>query len=108
MTHGGTAAGRRWTRRAGRLASVLGVVAAVVGASLLVAWANRWYVAEMFARSAGAPDGADWWYVYDRLHQAHATLVAAIVALVVAGLLGAVGRRARSPRPGPAVEAPGS
>ncbi|MGW6225675.1 hypothetical protein ACWFQT_01050 [Cellulosimicrobium cellulans] len=83
---------------------MLGVVAAVVGASLLVAWANRWYVAEMFARSAGAPDGADWWYVYDRLHQAHATLV----ALVVAGLLGAVGRRARSPRPGPAVEAPGS
>ncbi|KLN35797.1 hypothetical protein FB00_05775 [Cellulosimicrobium funkei] len=105
MTHGGTAAGRRWTRRAGRLASVLGVAAAVVGASLLVAWANRWYVAEMFARSAGEPEGADWWYVYDRLHQAHATLVAAVVALAVAGLLGAVGRRARSPRPGPALEA---
>ena len=105
MTHGGTPAGRRWTERAGRLARALGVVAAVVGTGLLVAWANRWYGAEMFARSAGEPDGADWWYVYDRLHQAHATLVAAVVALVVAGLLGAVGRWARSPRPGPALEA---
>ena len=108
MTHGGTAAGRRRTERAGRLARALGVVAAVVGMGLLVAWANRWYVAEMFARSAGGLDGADWWYVYDRLHQAHATLVAAIVALVVAGLLWTVGRRARGPQPGPAVEAPGS
>ncbi|MFB7888426.1 hypothetical protein ACFCZ3_10325 [Cellulosimicrobium cellulans] len=105
MTNGGTAAGRRRTERAGRLARALGVVAAVAGTGLLVAWGNRWYVAEMFARSAGAPDGADWWYVYDRLHQAHATLVAAVVALVVAGLLGAVGRRARSSRPGPALEA---
>lgn len=105
MTHGGTAAGRRRTERAGRVARALGVVAAVIGMGLLVAWANRWYVAEMFARSAGGPEGADWWYVYDRLHHAHATLVAAVVALVVAGLLGAVGRWARSSRPGPALEA---
>ncbi|MFD4990903.1 hypothetical protein ACFWH7_15200 [Cellulosimicrobium cellulans] len=104
MTHGGTAAGRRWTERAGRLATALGVVGAVVGAALLVAWANRWYVAEMFARSAGGPDGADWWYVYDRLHQAHAALVAAVVALAVAAFLWTVGRRAR--RSGLAVEPP--
>src|SRR6478609_6942670 len=77
----------RWSRAAA-------LVLAVVGVAELVAWANRWYVAEMFARSAAS--AADWAWAADRLRVAHATLLTAVVVLAVAAVLrGVAGRAAR-------------
>jgi len=68
------------------------LVLAVVGVAELVAWANRWYVAEMFARSATS--AADWAWAADRLRVAHTTLLTAVVVLGLATVLGVAAARA--------------
>lgn len=83
---------------ASRLLTGFAVLVAIAAAVRLIAWGNRWYVAEMFARSAGAPDGADWQFVYERIHVAHQTLVSAVVLVAIAVILLFAGRALRFTR----------
>ena len=79
---------QRWSRDGALMLGLLGI-------AQLIAWGNRWYVTEMFARSARADDGVSWEFVYGRLHAAHDALVLGLVLLLLAGALTGVAVRSR-------------
>lgn len=67
--------------------------AGIAALAQLIAWANRWYVAGMFMRSATADADAAW--AYRILDMAMQALVGGIVAALVATALALVARRMR-------------
>jgi hypothetical protein len=73
--------------------TVAAVVLGLVALARLVAWGNRWYVAEMVAGSAS--DGESWASAYDKLLGAHAALLSGVLLLQVAVVLAIVALRAR-------------
>ncbi|QDW62328.1 hypothetical protein [Oerskovia sp. KBS0722] len=80
----GTAA--KWCRI---VAAVLGML----GVANLIAWANRWYVTTLFARSLDSEDADFARVVYERMEQVHETLLAAALLLLAAGAAATLGSR---------------
>ena len=75
---------------------IAAIVLALAGIGRLIAWGNRWYVVEQFARTAS--DDASWSWVYGLLHDAHEALVSGLVLLLVAGAFALLSHRVRRPR----------
>ena len=76
---------------------IAAVVLALDGTGRLIAWANRWYIVEKFARTAD--DDASWEWVYGLLHDAHEALVTGLALLLAAGALALLAHLVRrSPR----------
>ncbi|MEP7764310.1 hypothetical protein [Sanguibacter sp. 25GB23B1] len=85
---------RRTTRDAVVLwTTIAAVVLGLAGLARLVAWGNRWYVAEMFAGSAS--DSESWAFAYEKLLGAHAALLSGVLLLQVAVLLAICAIRVR-------------
>lgn len=91
MTHGARVDGTTTDRRpvlesTARWCGRLAVVAALFAAGLLVQWANRYYIASVF--SPGPAETLDEGrYAYDLLASAHDTLLGAVVAMLLVGVL---------------------
>lgn len=73
--------------------TIAAVVLGLAALARLVAWGNRWYVAEIFAGSAS--DGESWALAYDTLLGAHAALLSGVLLLQVAVVLAIVALRRR-------------
>lgn len=80
---------------------IAAVVLALAGIGRLIAWGNRWYVVEQFARTAD--DEASWAWVYGLLHGAHEALVTGLVLLLLAGASALLSHLAGRPRRSSAV-----
>jgi len=63
-----------------------------VGVSQLIAWANRWYVVDQFARMTGTDEVVPR-DVYERMATVHTTLLAAVVLLLLAFVVARAGAR---------------
>jgi hypothetical protein len=76
-----------------RVCRAVAVVLGLLSVGHLIAWANRWYVTEQFARSLGTEDLDFAVWVYERMAIVHETLLTAVVLAVVGVALAVLGAR---------------
>lgn len=78
--------------RLARWCRVVAVVLALLSVGNLIAWANRWYVTEQFARSLGSGDRDFAVWVYERMALAHEALLTGVLLAAAAVAVAALRR----------------
>lgn len=79
--------------RAASWSRVIAWLLGLWGIAELIRWGNRWYIATRFFADATAD--ADWKWRYELLDDAHATLVRALVMLLLAAAFAGAAMMAR-------------